>query len=223
MAKRAVPVARVARGAGGKPQLRDAVAKGRWTAANKAAFLAHLTVSCNVAASCRKSGLSDTLVYRKRKSDAEFRASWARAIAEAVERLELMLLERAMNGKVVEKRRSSGETIKTVEYPDQIAMALIRAHKDNAAPDEPDDEETLAALRAKISRKLDIVARREAAKEAKEAVGAKYSVGAKDSGAAANTGEAGGAASVAVRGRRAGGSRRRRDAKGRFVRVGRGR
>jgi len=57
--------------------------------------------------------------------------------------------------------------VKTVEYSDQVAMALIRAHKDGAIPVGDDDEEELAALRAKISRKLDFVARREAARLAK--------------------------------------------------------
>lgn len=151
---------RVTRGAAGKPQLRKTKS---WSAAKRDKFLEHLAVSCNVAASCRKAGMHDSLVYRHRRTDAAFRAAWARAVAEAVERLEMMILERAMNGKVVEKTRS-GQTIKTVEYPDHIAIALIRAHKDTVAPDETDDEETLAALREKISRKLDIVARREAAK-----------------------------------------------------------
>ena len=137
-----------------------------WSAKKRDVFLAHLAISCNVAASCRKARFHESLVYRRRRIDAAFRALWAEAVTEAVQRLEMALLERALAGKVVERTRG-GETVKTVEYSDQVAMALIRAHKDGAVPVGDDDEEELAALRAKISRKLDFVARREAAKLAK--------------------------------------------------------
>lgn len=160
----------VVRHSGGKPQVRKV--NGRWSKAVRAKFLGHLAVSCNVAASCRKAGVSDTAAYRLRQTDAGFRADWAAAIAEAVERLEMMLLERAMKGSVTERKTKDGATVKTVAYPDQTALALIRAHKDKAAALQmPEDEEALKALRTKIARKLDMVARREAAKAADDAVG----------------------------------------------------
>ena len=162
MGERSTPAKPVA------PKLRKAPKTTRtsWSVKKRNVFLAHLAISCNVAASCRKARLYESLVYRRRRIDAAFRASWAEAVTEAVQRLEMALLERAMAGKVVERTRG-GETVKTVEYSDQVAMALIRAHKDGAIPVGDDDEEELAALRAKISRKLDFVARREAARLAK--------------------------------------------------------
>lgn len=154
----------VVRGAGGKPQVRKTNKAGKlgWTATKRDVFLEHLRISCNVAASCRKAKLRDTVVYKKRSTDAGFRASWASAIAEAVERLEMMLLERALKGTKVERRARDGAVTTTVVYPDQVALALIRAHKPQAeAFAESDDEEEIAALRARIAKKLDAVAKRQ--------------------------------------------------------------
>lgn len=154
----------VVRSAAGKPQVRKANKAGKlgWTATKRDVFLEHLRVSCNVAASCRKAMMRDTVVYKKRSTDAAFRASWAAAIGEAVERLEMMLLERALKGTKVERRSRDGAVTTTVVYPDQVALALIRAHKPQVeAFAEPDDEEEIAALRARIARKLDAVAKRQ--------------------------------------------------------------
>lgn len=158
----------LARGSDGRAILRKPRKQG-WTGAKAKAFLQHLRISCNVAASCRKAGVGETAVYNRRKIDAAFRAEWGAAIAEAVDRLEILLLERAMKGTRVEKRARDGAVIKTVQYPDRIALALIRANKDKAeAFEAPGDEAELAALRIRIGRKLDAVAKRErkAAKDA---------------------------------------------------------
>ena len=154
----------VVRSAGGKPQVRKANKPGKlgWTATKRDVFLEHLRVSCNVAASCRKAKMRDTVVYKKRSTDAAFRASWAAAIGEAVERLEMMLLERALKGTKVERQSRDGAVTTTVVYPDQVALALIRAHKPQAeAFAEPEDEVEIAALRARIAKKLDAVAKRQ--------------------------------------------------------------
>lgn len=58
----------VVRHSGGKSQVRKV--NGRWSKAVRAKFLGHLAVSCNVAASCRKAGVSDTAAYRLRQTDA---------------------------------------------------------------------------------------------------------------------------------------------------------
>jgi hypothetical protein len=39
-----------------------------------------------------------TVAYRRRKTDAAFRAGWLEAIGVAYQRLELVLLDRAFNG-----------------------------------------------------------------------------------------------------------------------------
>lgn len=69
-------------------------------------FFAELADTCNVVRSAKAAGFTANWAYRKRKMDAGFRAGWARAIAEGYAKLELVLLDRAMNGTV--KRVPSG-------------------------------------------------------------------------------------------------------------------
>ncbi|HZF42120.1 MAG TPA: hypothetical protein VEZ48_01780 [Sphingomonadaceae bacterium] len=151
----------LARGSDGKPRVRKAKRDG-WTGVKARTFLDHLRISCNVAASCRKAGVGETAVYNRRKIDAAFRAEWGAALSEAVDRLEILLLERAIKGTRVERRARDGAVVRTVQYPDRVALALLAMNKGKAeAYDAPDDEAELAALRIKIGRKLDAVAKRE--------------------------------------------------------------
>ena len=152
---------RIAMGAHGQPQSLPERKDG-WTANRRERFIDHLRISCNVSASCREVGMSEAGAYKHRKRNAAFRADWKVAINEAVERLEMMLLRRSMDGQVVEKRERGGEIVKTIEYPDRIALALIGKHKDEAAAvDVPEDESAADALRKRIERKLDLLIKRE--------------------------------------------------------------
>jgi len=63
-------------------------------------FFSELADTCNVVRSAKAAGFSVNWAYRKRKMDAGFRAGWARAVAEGYAKLELVLLDRAMNGTV---------------------------------------------------------------------------------------------------------------------------
>lgn len=144
---------------GTKPQVRRK--KSGWTAARRNAFLAELAATCNVAASLRKVKMGETGVYKLRRQSAEFRAAWAEALREGYAKLELMLLERAMNGTVKTVTRPGGAVDKTHEYPNALALALLRMHKDGVAAAEADHDATdIEAVRERIGRKLAAVRKR---------------------------------------------------------------
>ena len=88
---------------------------------------------------------------------AAFRAAWAEALAEAYRNLELMMLERAMNGTVKTVTRADGSIDRTHEYPNAIALTLLRLHRDSAAAAEEEAEASEAdveELRARILRRI---------------------------------------------------------------------
>ena len=120
-------------------------------------FFSELADTCNVVRSARAAGFSANWAYRKRKLDAGFRAGWARAVAEGYAKLELVLLDRAMNGTV--KRVPSGGSEKRIrEYPNQLAMALLKRHSETAGSidnmlSEEDAEEVRERILAKLAKK----------------------------------------------------------------------
>ena len=90
------------------PQLKKR-AKRDWSKAKAARFLSVLEATCNVSEACRQSGVPMTVVYRRKKMDAGFRAAWVEALSVAYSRLELLLLDRAFNGteKVITRKDGS--------------------------------------------------------------------------------------------------------------------
>ena len=126
-----------------------------WSKAKAKAFLSVLAETCNVSEACRVSNVSMTVVYRRRKMDAAFRASWLEAIAIAYQRLELVLLERAFNGveKLVTRKDGSEERMR--DYSNQLGLTLLKMHRDTAEEANsqfaPDD---LDALRVRLVNKL---------------------------------------------------------------------
>jgi hypothetical protein len=151
---------------GARPQLRKRAARD-WSTEKSARFLDALMETCNVSEACRRSGVPMTVAYRRRKMDAKFRARWADMIAIAYSRLELVLLDRALNGteKVTFRRDGSEERIR--EYPNHIALRLLQMHRetmieaDSQLP--PDD---IAEIRERIVRKLQRMKKRDEAEEA---------------------------------------------------------
>ena len=122
-------------------------------------FFSELAETCNVVRSAKAAGFTANWAYRKRKMDAGFRAGWARAIAEGYAKLELVLLDRAMNGTI--KRVPSGGSEKRIrEYPNQLAMALLKRHSDMAGSidnmlSEEEAEEVRERILAKLAKKQD--------------------------------------------------------------------
>jgi len=152
-----------------KPQLKKR-AKRDWSRAKATRFLTVLGDTCNVSEACRRSRVPMTVVYRRRKMDAGFRAEWAETIADAYHRLELVLLERAFNGteRVVTRRDGSEERMR--EYPNHIALKLLQMHRETAMEAEPDmPVEDVDEIRERIVRKLQRLKKRDEEQEARSA------------------------------------------------------
>ena len=149
-----------------KPQLKKK-AKRDWSKAKAERFLGVLGETCNVSEACRRSRVPMTVVYRRRKMDAGFRADWADTIADAYRRLELVLLERAFNGteRVITKRDGSVERMR--EYPNHIALQLLKMHRETAMEAEAEFEpHDVDEIRERLVRKLQRMKERDGQKEA---------------------------------------------------------
>jgi hypothetical protein len=154
---------------GSKPQMRKASASD-WTIDKASTFLTVLAETCNVSEACRRSGVPMTVAYRRRKSDAAFRSGWVAAIASAYQRLELVLLDRAFNG--IEKviRRRDGSEERMLEYPNQLALTLLKMHRDTAAEADGEmPEPDVAQIRERLVRKLQRLKKRDEEQEAERA------------------------------------------------------
>lgn len=120
--------ARVQRTRGRKPQLQPQRKDG-WTAKKRELFLSELAATANVRGSARAAGMSDQGLYSLRQRDPAFRAAWDAALREGFARLEMMLLERAMNG-VAKPVFHGGQAVGEVtEYSDRLAMGLLAHHR----------------------------------------------------------------------------------------------
>ena len=155
-----------------RPQLKKR-AKRDWSKAKAEKFLTVLGETCNVSEACRRSKVPMTVVYRRRKMDAGFRAEWLEQLAHAYRRLELVLLERAFNGteRVVTKRDGSEERMR--EYPNNIALKLLQMHRESVIEAETETSgEDVHEIRERLVRKLQRLKKRdEKEKEQREAQG----------------------------------------------------
>ena len=140
---------------------KPAAARERWTLDKQAEFLRHLADTANVTASARAVGMSEKGVYKLRMKSDAFRAAWASALTEGYVKLELMLLDRAMNG----TRKAvwhGGKTVgETTEYSERLAMQLLSQHRTSVMTGAPrGGRESDADLRARLAEKLDDMSRR---------------------------------------------------------------
>lgn len=155
MAKRKTDPGELALDGKGRVRLRKPGPR-TWTSDKEKQFLTALAETCNVKLAAQEAGVSPQHAYVRRKSHAAFRAAWIEAIAVAYSRLELVLLDRALNGteKIVTHR--DGREERMVHYSNQVALTLFKMHRETAI--EADSEmplDELAELREKISKKLD--------------------------------------------------------------------
>jgi len=149
-----------------KPQLRKRKA-GDWSKAKAREFLSVLADTCNVSEACRQSGLGMTVAYRRRKSDAAFRAAWGEAIAVAYQRLELVLLDRAFNGVEKVMTRRDGTEERMTEYSNQLGLQLLKMHRDTAVEAEMElPPEEVDEIRERLVRKLQRLKKRDEEQEA---------------------------------------------------------
>lgn len=153
---------------GATPKLRKPSAKD-WTRAKEETFLTALAETCNVTAATQAAGVSVSAAYARRKKVAVFRAGWAEAIATAYQRLELVMLDRALNGteKIVVRKDGSEERMR--DYPNQIALHLLKMHRDSAmeALEEPDEAE-VTEVRERLVKKLERLRSRFEAEETRD-------------------------------------------------------
>ncbi|MBU3078481.1 hypothetical protein [Sphingomonas quercus] len=101
-------------------------------------FLAALAMTSNVAASARAVKVQESTIYKLRQRNPAFRRAWATALAEGYARLELSMLERAINGLAGVEEPAAGRV------SDRMAMALLTLHAKSVA-----DERARAAAEAK--------------------------------------------------------------------------
>lgn len=92
-------------------------------------FLEALANAPNVAAAARAAGVSRTMAYKRRETDAEFRAAWDDALDQSTDELVGEMYRRAKEG--VEKPVFyEGEECGRVRvYSDSLAMFLLKAHR----------------------------------------------------------------------------------------------
>jgi hypothetical protein len=141
---------------GGKPKMRRA-SRRDWTRAKEQTYVEALAETCNYAAAAAAAGVSVRGARERRKRNARFRASCAEAIAAAYQRLEMAILERCLNGceKIIVRKDGSEERIR--EYPNAVALTLLRMHRETAAeamrdPDPAQLEEARERLFQKLQR-----------------------------------------------------------------------
>lgn len=138
-----------------RPQQRTG-RRSDWTPEMSAQFIETLSETCNVTLAAAAIGRSISNVYKWRGKDATFRAQWEQALAIGYSRLEMMLLERALHGveKVVVAK--DGSTSVMTEYPDRVALTLLRMHRDSVASSEqPIDEQEYVEARDRILARIE--------------------------------------------------------------------
>ena len=149
-----------------RPQMRKASGHG-WSKAKERAFLSALAETCNVTLAASESGLSPSQAYRRRKADAAFRNAWLEAVGAAYQRLELVLLERAFVGTEKIIRRKDGSEERMMDYPNQLALTLLKMHRDSATEANRDfAPEDVDAIRERLIAKLQRLKTRRAAEPA---------------------------------------------------------
>ena len=141
-----------------------------WTDEMAEKFCEVLADSCNVTLAAAAIGRSISNIYKQRSKYASFRASWDAALAVGYSRLELMLLERALHGVEKTVTQRDGTTSVMREYPDRVALTLLRMHRENAAiADQTVDEVEYEEARDRIVARLERLRERETGVETKAA------------------------------------------------------
>jgi hypothetical protein len=68
----------------------------RWSDEAEGVFLDHLAASCNVTAAADACGFTTAAVYKRRRRDPAFAQRWQAALVQGAERLNALLLQRAI-------------------------------------------------------------------------------------------------------------------------------
>jgi hypothetical protein len=100
--------------------------------------------------------MSTAGAYKRRASNAAFRAAWLETVATAYHRLELVLLDRAFNGTEKVIRRHDGSEDRMREYPNQLGLSLLKIHRSTVSDTNAElPPEDLDEVRERVLRKLE--------------------------------------------------------------------
>ncbi len=130
-----------------------------WSDESRELFLNTLAETANVAMAARAADMSRTAVYAERKRNVDFAQSWSAAMEQALDELEMALLERATHGYDKDVIYHGERTDKVRLYSDPLAMFLLRAHRpetyckstQDGAPAITTVEEVRSLIEAKLS------------------------------------------------------------------------
>ena len=129
-------------------------------------FINALAETSNVKAACELAVVSQSLVYKTRRENAEFARQWYAALAEGYDNLEMELLSRLREGRLEDVDADGNKR----KFDIGTAFRCLIAHRDTVAKEKGratlDDE--LATMKS-INAKIDEIRRREEAAAALEA------------------------------------------------------
>ena len=126
-----------------------------WTKTKESKFLSVLAETCNVTEAARQAGVCLSYAYKRRASNAGFRAGWMQAIGDAYQRLELVLLDRAFNGTEKVVKRRDGSEDRMLEYSNQLGLSLLKMHRNTAAEAASEmPSEDVGEMREQLVKKL---------------------------------------------------------------------
>lgn len=86
--------------------------KGSWSRATMRRFFDALAETSSVRGAAAKAGIDPSGAYQRRKTDATFRRLWEEAVAEAVERAEMLAMERALESAASDDPAKAGAALK---------------------------------------------------------------------------------------------------------------
>ncbi|MFM2099411.1 MAG: hypothetical protein RLZZ366_950 [Pseudomonadota bacterium] len=98
----------------------------KWTAKQKAAFLAHLAVTSNVSDAARTAEVPVRSAYALRRKEPAFRDEWHDALCEGYARLEAELLAAALIGP---NGNTKDATLKSRAQKYRLGVTLLSAHR----------------------------------------------------------------------------------------------
>jgi hypothetical protein len=101
----------------------------QWSDESRELFLSTLAETANVAEAARVADMSRTAAYAERRRNKAFAQSWSAAMEQALDELEMAVLERATHGYDKDVVYQGNKTDKVRLYSDGLAMFLLRAHR----------------------------------------------------------------------------------------------
>ncbi|ABC64901.1 hypothetical protein [Erythrobacter litoralis] len=141
------------------------MAKKNW----KTIFIDQLAETSNVKAACEVASVSQSLVYKTRRHDAEFARQWYAALAEGYDNLEMELLGRLRDGRLEDVDEHGTRR----KFDIGTAFRCLAAHRDTVAKERgrqtlEDEVATMKSINAKIDKLRDNEERAARARAARE-------------------------------------------------------